>query len=80
MSTTKKVVGTLHSVHYCESGGPAVEHTKIDEDGTTHTYLIGRTACGEGNLPTEGHKPMRVVETAFSASSPRDESGDSTHS
>lgn len=74
------MVGTLLSAHYRESGDPAVEHTKLDEDGTTHTYLIGRTAYGKGNLPTEGHKPMRVIETAFSASSLRDESGDSTHS
>nr|WP_321301723.1 hypothetical protein [Alcaligenes faecalis] len=61
-----------------QGGGPAVEYTKINEDGSTHTHLIGKTAYGKGHAPAAGHKPMRVVEAARPASSPRDESDDST--
>ena len=59
-----------------ESGGAAIEYTKINEDGSTHTHLIGSTAYGKGHVPPGGHKPARVVETVRSTSSSRDEGGD----
>ncbi|MCM2623282.1 MULTISPECIES: hypothetical protein [Alcaligenes] len=58
-------------------GDPAVEYTKINEDGSTHTLLVGRTAYGAGHVLSGGHKPVRVVEAAQPTSSPRDQSGDS---
>ena len=60
-----------------QGGGPAIECTKINEDGSTHTHLIGKTDYGAGYVPTAGHKPMRVVEAVQPTSSPRDQSGDS---
>lgn len=61
-----------------QGGGPAVEYTQINEDGsTTHTHLVGMTTYGKGHTPTEGHKPMRVMKTARPDGSPRDGSGDS---
>lgn len=58
-------------------GNPAVEYTKINEDGSTHTLLVGRTAYGAGNVPTGGDKPMRVVEATQPTSSTRDQCDDS---
>ncbi|QHS38427.1 hypothetical protein GWQ43_19870 (plasmid) [Alcaligenes faecalis] len=46
-----------------QGGGPAVEYTKINEDGSTDTHLIGKTAYGKGHVQAGGHKPERIVET-----------------
>lgn len=46
-----------------KGGGPAVEYTKINKDGSTHTYLIGKTAYGKGHTQAGRRKPVRIVET-----------------
>jgi len=39
---------------------PAIEHTTVHTDGTSHTLLFGTTTYGKGHQPAAGHKPLKI--------------------